>query len=113
MAFSCRQIEQMITDYLFLNISPLSLNRLIKEYKSGVGELTYNKYIIIVTSSTSISNKLITNGFNVDLYNAVVRNKWSDKPTKLFIKGNGVNFSSNFNDLKATIRDITLNSILS
>jgi hypothetical protein len=99
-------------DYLFLNISPADLTKLIKDYKSGVGKLTYDKYIIIITDSASISNKLITNGFNIDLYNATVRNKWVDKPTKLFIKGNGVDFSSNFDELKATIRDITLNSIL-
>ena len=67
-------------EYIFSD----SPNELIKQLKSGVIQLE-DKFIVVVTDSDTFTNKVIQNGFFVNLYKATVYNKWSKKPTKIII----------------------------
>jgi hypothetical protein len=95
-------------EYIFSD----SPNELIKQLKSGVIQLE-DKFIVVVTDSNTFTNKVIQNGFFVNLYKATVYNKWSKKPTKIIIKGDGVDIGFNIGELKSVIRDYQLKSILS
>jgi len=104
-------------EYSITSRSTSNINTLLREYKNGGGKLKSDidgdKYVVIVTDSSSVATNLITAGFQCNLYKATIFGKYTKKTVKMIIKGEGININVPLGGLKAEIRDAALKSLLS
>ena len=101
-------------EYFIVNCGTSGMNKLIKLGKSKGNILSdiNDMFVIIVTSDAPVVTNTITAGFPCNLYKASIYNKYSNKDTRIIIKGEGVDVRCKVGELKSYIRDYTLNSIL-